>query len=255
MASKVVKDEEKLAKEEKAPKAEPKAEAKKAAPKKAAAAKAEVKEAPKAEVKEEAKEAPKAEKKAAKKGSGNKVSAIQPRLKVKYENEVRKALLEKYNYSSTMQIPGLSKIVINIGCGDATQDGKRLEEAVAELSQITGQKPVITKAKKSIASFKLREGQEIGCKVTLRGVRMWDFYDKLVSIALPRVRDFRGVSRNAFDGRGNYTLGIKEQLIFPEIEYDKVAKVRGMDIVIVTTARTDKEAYTLLELMGMPFAR
>ncbi|MCR5505764.1 MAG: 50S ribosomal protein L5 [Bacilli bacterium] len=191
----------------------------------------------------------------AKKASGNKASAIQPRLKVKYENEVRKALLEQYKYESVMQIPALSKIVVNIGCGDATQDGKRLEEAVAELTQITGQKPIITKAKKSIASFKLREGQEIGCKVTLRGVRMWDFYDKLVSIALPRVRDFRGVSRNAFDGRGNYTLGIKEQLIFPEIEYDKVAKVRGMDIVIVTTARTDKEAYRLLELMGMPFAR
>ena len=223
-------------------KAAPKAEAKK--------------EAPKAEVKAEVKEAPKAEpKKAAKKGSGNKVSAIQPRLKVKYENEVRKALLEKYNYSSTMQIPALNKIVINIGVGDATQDGKKLEIAVAELTQITGQKPIITKAKKSIASFKLREGQEIGCKVTLRGVRMWDFYDKLVSIALPRVRDFRGVSRNAFDGRGNYTLGIKEQLIFPEIDYDKVTKVRGMDIVIVTTAKNDEEAYTLLELMGMPFQR
>ena len=215
---------------------------------KAAAPKAEKVEAPKAE-------APKAEKKIAKKGAGNKVSAIQPRLKTKYENEVRKALMEKYNYSSTMQIPGLSKIVVNIGCGDATQDGKRLEEAVAELTQITGQKPIITKAKKSIASFKLREGQEIGCKVTLRGVRMWDFYDKLVSIALPRVRDFRGVSKNAFDGRGNYTLGIKEQLIFPEIDYDKVQKVRGMDIVIVTTARTDEEAFTLLDLMGMPFHR
>ena len=224
---------------------------------KAAAPKAEKKEtAPKAEKVEAPKaEAPKAEKKVAKKGAGNKVSAIQPRLKVKYENEVRKALLEKYNYSSTMQIPSLSKIVVNIGVGDATQDAKRLEEAVAELTQITGQKPIITKAKKSIASFKLREGQEIGCKVTLRGVRMWDFYDKLVSIALPRVRDFRGVSKNAFDGRGNYTLGIKEQLIFPEIDYDKVQKVRGMDIVIVTTARTDEEAFTLLDLMGMPFHR
>ena len=221
----------------------------KAAPKKAAAPKEEVKV-------DEVKEAPKAEKKVSKKtGKGNKVGAIQPRLKVKYENEVKKALLEKYKYSSVMQIPGLSKIVINIGCGDATQDGKRLEEAVAELSQITGQKPVITKAKKSIASFKLREGQEIGCKVDLRGVRMWDFFDKLVSIALPRVRDFRGVNRNAFDGRGNYTLGIKEQLIFPEIEYDKVQKVRGMDIVIVTTAKTDEEAYTLLDLLGMPFNR
>ena len=226
-----------------------KASTAKAAPKKEAAPKAAVKEeAPKAE-------APKAEKKVAKKGAGNKVASIQPRLKVKYEQEIRKALMEKYNYSSVMQIPALAKVVVNIGCGDATQDGKRLEEAVAELAQITGQKPVITKAKKSIASFKLREGQEIGCKVDLRGVRMWDFFDKLVSIALPRVRDFRGVSRNAFDGRGNYTLGIKEQLIFPEIDYDKVAKVRGMDIVIVTTAQTDAEAYTLLDLMGMPFQR
>ena len=226
-----------------------KASTAKAAPKKEAAPKAAVKEeAPKAE-------APKAEKKVAKKGAGNKVASIQPRLKVKYEQEIRKALMEKYNYSSVMQIPALAKVVVNIGCGDATQDGKRLEEAVAELAQITGQKPVITKAKKSIASFKLREGQEIGCKVDLRGVRMWDFFDKLVSIALPRVRDFRGVSRNAFDGRGSYTLGIKEQLIFPEIDYDKVQKVRGMDIVIVTTAQTDEEAYTLLDLLGMPFAR
>ena len=209
------------------------------------------KAAPKAEV--PVAEAPKAAKKPAKKSTGNKKAAIVNRLQTKYENEVRKALLEKYNYSSTMQIPALNKIVINIGVGDATQDAKRLEEAVAELAQITGQKPVITKAKKSIATFKLREGQEIGCKVTLRGLRMWDFFDKLVSIALPRVRDFRGVSRNAFDGRGNYTLGIKEQLIFPEIEYDKVAKVRGMDVVIVTTAKKDEEAYTLLELLGMPF--
>lgn len=211
------------------------------------------KAAPKAEA---TAEAPKAAKKPAKKtGAGNKKAAIVSRLQVKYENEVRKALMEKYNYSSSMQIPALNKIVINIGVGDATQDSKRLEEAVAELAQITGQKPVITKAKKSIATFKLREGQEIGCKVTLRGIRMWDFFDKLVSIALPRVRDFRGVSRNAFDGRGNYTLGIKEQLIFPEIEYDKVAKVRGMDVVIVTTATKDAEAYTLLELLGMPFHR
>ena len=216
---------------------------------------------PEVEVKEEKVEAPKATAKkeapkAAKKtGAGNKKAAVVNRLQVKYETEVKKALLEEYKYTSTMQIPALSKIVVNIGVGDATQDSKRLEEAVSELGQITGQKPVITKAKKSIASFKLREGQEIGCKVTLRGVRMWDFLDKLVSIALPRVRDFRGVSRNAFDGRGNYTLGIKEQLIFPEIEYDKVAKVRGMDIVIVTTAKTDKEAYTLLELLGMPFRR
>ncbi len=223
--------------------------AKKPAAKKPAAPKADKVEAP-------ATEAPKAAPKAAKKaGKGNKKAAITNRLQDKYENEIKKALMEKYNYSSVMQIPALSKIVINIGVGDATQDSKRLEEAVAELAQITGQKPIITKAKKSIATFKVREGQEIGCKVTLRGLRMWDFFDKLVSIALPRVRDFRGVSRNAFDGRGNYTLGIKEQLIFPEIDYDKVAKVRGMDIVIVTTARKDEEAFTLLELLGMPFHR
>ena len=223
---------------------EKKAPAKKAAPKKAAAPKAEapVEEAPKAP-------------KAKKASTGNKKAAIVSRVQVKYENEVRKALLEKYQYSSTMQIPALSKIVINIGVGDATQDSKKLEEAVSELTLISGQKPIITKAKKSIATFKLREGQEIGCKVTLRGLRMYDFFDKLVSIALPRVRDFRGVSKNAFDGRGNYTLGIKEQLIFPEIEYDKVAKVRGMDIVIVTTAKNDAEAYTLLDLLGMPFHR
>ena len=220
---------------------EKKAPAKKAAPKK---------EAPVAEV-EAKEEAPKAKKAKA----GNKKAAIVSRVQVKYENEVRKALMEKYNYSSTMQIPALSKIVINIGVGDATQDSKKLEEAVSELTLISGQKPIITKAKKSIATFKLREGQEIGCKVDLRGLRMYDFFDKLVSIALPRVRDFRGVSKNAFDGRGNYTLGIKEQLIFPEIDYDKVAKVRGMDIVIVTTAKNDAEAYTLLELLGMPFHR
>ena len=236
-------EEEAPAKEEKAPKAE---KVEEAAPAK--------EEKPAKEAKPAAKAEPKA-KVSHKTGKGNKKAAIVNRLQVKYENEIRKALLDEYKYSSPMQIPALSKIVINIGVGDATQDGKRLEEAVAELTQITGQKPIITKAKKSIATFKLREGQEIGCKVTLRGLRMWDFFDKLVSIALPRVRDFRGVSKNAFDGRGNYTIGIKEQLIFPEIEYDKVAKVRGMDIVIVTTAQTDKEAYTLLELMGMPFHR
>jgi large subunit ribosomal protein L5 len=163
--------------------------------------------------------------------------------------------MEKYHYDSVMEIPSINKIVINIGVGDATGDAKRLETSVNELTLITGQKPVVTKAKKSIASFKLREGQEIGCKVTLRGKRMYEFLDKLVSISLPRVHDFRGVSRNAFDGRGCYTLGIKEQSIFPEIEYDKIQKVRGMDIVIVTTANTDQEAYTLLELLGMPFQR
>jgi large subunit ribosomal protein L5 len=220
--------------------------------KKAPAKKAAPKAAPKAEA--AAEEAPKAPK-AKKASKGNKKAAIVSRVQVKSENEVRKALLEKYQYSSTMQIPALSKIVINIGVGDATQDSKKLEEAVSELTLISGQKPIITKAKKSIATFKLREGQEIGCKVTLRGLRMYDFFDKLVSIALPRVRDFRGVSKNAFDGRGNYTLGIKEQLIFPEIDYDKVAKVRGMDIVIVTTAKNDAEAYTLLDLLGMPFHR
>ena len=183
----------------------------------------------------------------------NKVRAKSTRLLDRYESEIKKALMEKYNYSSVMQIPHLDKVVINIGVGEATADKKQLEEAVKELAIITGQKPVTTKAKKSIATFKLREGQEIGCKVTLRGVRMYEFIDKLVSIALPRVRDFRGVSKNAFDGHGNYTLGVKEQLIFPEIEYDKVSKIRGMDIVIVTTAQTDEEAYSLLELIGMPF--
>ena len=220
--------------------------------KKAPAKKAAPKAAPKAEA--AAEEAPKAPK-AKKASKGNKKAAIISRVQVKYENEVRKALLEKYQYSSTMQIPALSKIVINIGVGDATQDSKKLEEAVSELTLISGQKPIITKAKKSIATFKLREGQEIGCKVDLRGLRMYDFFDKLVSIALPRVRDFRGVSKNAFDGRGNYTLGIKEQLIFPEIDYDKVAKVRGMDINFITTAKTDEEARELLTLFNMPFAK
>ena len=187
--------------------------------------------------------------------TGNKPASYTNRVKTKYETEVKKALVEKFSYTSIMQVPALKKIVINIGVGDAISDAKRLETSVNELTLITGQKPVVTKAKKSIASFKLREGQEIGCKVTLRGKRMYEFLDKLVSISLPRVHDFRGVSRNAFDGRGNYTLGIKEQSIFPEIDYDKVTKVRGMDIVIVTTAKNDQEAFTLLELMGMPFQR
>lgn len=177
------------------------------------------------------------------------------RLNEKYKSEVVAKLMETYKYDSVMQVPALNKIVINVGVGDATSNSKLLEDAVRDLQIISGQKPVITKAKKSIASFKLREGMAIGCKVTLRGERMYEFFDKLVSITLPRVRDFRGVSRNAFDGRGNYTLGVKEQLIFPEIDFDKVGKVRGLDIVIVTTANTDKEAYTLLELMGMPFAK
>ncbi len=177
------------------------------------------------------------------------------RLNQRYNEEIVKKLMDKYNYSSVMQAPKLVKIVVNMRVGDAIGNPKALEEAVEELGAITGQKPVITKAKKSIANFKLREGMQIGCKVTLRGERMYDFFDKLVTISLPRVRDFRGVSRTAFDGRGNYTLGIKEQLIFPEINYDKVAIVRGMDIVIVTTANTNEEAYSLLEELGMPFTK
>lgn len=177
------------------------------------------------------------------------------RLKEKYTGEIVPALVKKYEYTSVMQVPHLEKIVINIGVGDATANSKLLDDAVADLTVISGQKPQITKSKKSIASFKLRANQAIGCKVTLRGERMYEFFDKLVTISLPRVRDFRGVSKNAFDGRGNYTLGVKEQLIFPEIDYDKIGKLRGMDIVVVTTAKTDEEAYTLLEMLGMPFAK
>lgn len=200
--------------------------------------------------------APEVKKAPAKKVSkGNKVRKESTRLLDKYENEIKKELMAKYKYSSVMEVPHLDKIVINIGVGDALTNAKLLEESVNELGLITGQRPVITRAKKSIANFKLREGQAIGCKVTLRGVRMYEFYDRLVSIALPRVRDFRGVSKNSFDGHGNYTLGVKEQLIFPEIDYDKVSKIRGMDIVIVTTARSDEEASSLLEALGMPFAR
>lgn len=175
------------------------------------------------------------------------------RLKERYENEIVKSLMTKFNYSSVMQVPSMEKIVINIGVGDAVSNSKLLDEAVEELTLITGQKPVITKAKKSIAGFKLREGMPIGCKVTLRGERMYEFLDKLISISLPRVRDFRGVPKNSFDGRGNYTLGIKEQLIFPEINFDKVNKIRGMDIVFVTTAKTDEEGHELLAQLGMPF--
>lgn len=177
------------------------------------------------------------------------------RLEVRYKKEVVANLVKKFNYKSVMQAPKLNKIVINMGVGEATGNAKLLEDAVKELTLIAGQKPVVTKAKKSEASFKLREGQEIGCKVTLRGVKMYDFFDKLVTISLPRVRDFRGVSRNAFDGHGNYTLGVKEQLIFAEIDFDQVNKVRGMDVVIVTTAQTDEEAQALLAELGMPFAR
>ena len=177
------------------------------------------------------------------------------RLQEKYLTSVRNELANKFAYKSSMQVPKLEKIVINMGCGDAVANAKVLDDAVEELTIIAGQKPIITKAKKSIANFKLREGMPIGCKVTLRGERMYQFFDKLVSVALPRVRDFHGVNPNAFDGRGNYTLGVKEQLIFPEINFDKIKKVRGMDIVIVTTANTDEEGRTLLSLMGMPFKK
>ena len=175
------------------------------------------------------------------------------RLQEKYNNLVKPELINQFNYSSSMEIPRLEKIVVNMGVGDAVSNSKVLDDAVAELQAITGQKPVVTKAKKSIASFKLREGMPIGCKVTLRGERMYEFLDKLISISLPRVRDFHGINDNAFDGRGNYTLGIKEQLIFPEINFDNIKKMRGMDIVIVTTANTDEEGRALLSLLGMPF--
>ena len=177
------------------------------------------------------------------------------RVQQKYLDVVKPALMKKFNYTSVMQAPKLDKIIINIGCGDAINNSKLLDAAVEDLTAISGQKPVVTKAKKSIAAFKLREGAAIGCKVTLRGERMYEFYDKLVSIALPRVRDFRGLSKDSFDGRGNYTLGIKEQIIFPEIDFDKVDRTRGMDIVIVTSAKTNEEAKALLTQMGMPFKK
>lgn len=175
------------------------------------------------------------------------------RLKEKYVSEIVPSLREKYSYKSVMEVPKLDKIVVNMGVGDATTNAKLLEAAMNDLAIITGQKPVATKAKKAIAGFKVREGQAIGCKVTLRGEKMYNFLDKLISITLPRVRDFRGISNKAFDGRGNYTLGLTEQLIFPEIEYDNVVKVRGMDIVFVTSAKTNEEAYDLLKGFGMPF--
>ena len=174
-------------------------------------------------------------------------------LKEQYEKVVVPALMKKFNYKSVMQVPKLEKIVINIGLGDVKENPKSLDNAVAELAMITGQKPIVTKAKKSIAAFKLREGVNVGCKVTLRAGKMYDFAYKLFNVALPRVRDFRGLSNKSFDGRGNYSLGIKEQLIFPEIEYDKIDKTRGMDIIVVTTAKTDEEAKELLTLLGMPF--
>jgi len=177
------------------------------------------------------------------------------RLNEAYNNEIKDAMMKKFGYKNAMQIPKIEKIVINMGVGEAKENAKLLDAAVKDLEQIAGQKVVVTRAKKSVANFKLREGQPIGCKVTLRGAKMYEFADRLINLALPRVRDFRGVNPNAFDGRGNYALGIKEQLIFPEIEYDKVDKVRGMDIIVVTTAKTDEEARELLTLFGMPFKK
>ena len=176
-------------------------------------------------------------------------------LKEKYKSEVVPELMKKFNYKSVMQVPKLEKIVINMGVSDVRENAKALENAMRDLTIITGQKVVSTKAKKSIAGFKIREGMEIGCKVTLRDMKMYDFAEKLFAVALPRVRDFRGLSPNSFDGRGNYSMGVKEQLIFPEIEYDKIDKIRGMDIIFVTTAKTDEEAKALLELLGMPFSK
>ena len=176
------------------------------------------------------------------------------RLKEKYKADAAPQLMKRFGYKSPMQIPRLEKIVVNVGCGEARDNAKILDAVVADISKITGQKPVVTKARKSVANFKLREGMNVGVKVTLRSERMWEFLDRLFNVALPRVRDFRGISPNAFDGRGNYALGLKEQLIFPEIDYDKIDKLRGMDIVFVTTAKTDEEAKALLGLMGMPFS-
>ena len=177
------------------------------------------------------------------------------RLKETYKSETAPALMKKFQYKSVMQIPKIDKIVVNVGCGDARDNPKIVEAVVSDLKQITGQKPVLCKAKKSVANFKLREGMTIGSKVTLRGDRMYEFLDRLFNLALPRVRDFRGINPNSFDGRGNYSMGVKEQLIFPEIDYDKIDKVRGMDICLITTAKTDEEARELLTLMGAPFAR
>ena len=177
------------------------------------------------------------------------------RLKDLYNNEIVEALTKKFGYKNIMEVPKLDKIVVNMGVGEAKENAKVLDSAVADMEKITGQKAVITKAKKSVANFKLREGQAIGCKTTLRGEKMYEFADRLINLALPRVRDFRGVNPNGFDGRGNYSLGIKEQIIFPEIEYDKVDKVRGMDVIFVTTAKTDEEARELLRLFGMPYAK
>ena len=178
-----------------------------------------------------------------------------PRLRDKYQSDVAPALMKKFNYKSPMQIPKLDKIIVNVGCGDAKENAKVLDAVVADITAITGQRAVVTRARKSVANFKLREGQAVGVKVTLRADRMWEFLDRLFNVALPRVRDFRGINPNSFDGRGNYNMGIKEQLIFPEIEYDKIDAVRGMDICFVTTAQNDEEARELLTLMGAPFAK
>lgn len=177
------------------------------------------------------------------------------RLKEQYENEIKDAMIKKFGYKNVMEVPKLDKVVVNMGVGEAKENAKILEAAVKDMETITGQKAVVTKAKKSVANFKIREGMAIGCKVTLRGEKMYEFFDRLVNLALPRVRDFRGINPNSFDGRGNYALGIKEQLIFPEIEYDKIDKIRGMDIIIVTTANTDEEGRELLAQFGMPFAK
>ena len=176
-------------------------------------------------------------------------------LKERYLSEIVPALEKSFNFSNVMQVPRISKVVVNIGLGEALDNAKAIDAATSDMTQITGQKPVVTKARKSIANFKLREGRAIGVRVTLRGDRMWAFLDRLMNIALPRVRDFRGISPNAFDGRGNYTLGLREQLVFPEIEYDKIDKIRGMEITIVTTARTDEEGRQLLQMLGMPFRK
>ena len=178
-----------------------------------------------------------------------------PRMKARYEQDVAPALMKKFTYKSSMQIPRIDKVVVNVGCGDARDNAKILDAVVADMGKITGQKAVVTKARKSVANFKVREGMPVGVKVTLRGARMWEFLDRLLNVALPRVRDFRGISPTSFDGRGNYALGLKEQLIFPEIEYDKIDKIRGMDIVICTTAKTDEEARELLSLIGAPFSK
>lgn len=240
----------------------------KAAPKKKTAKKEEVKK----EVKTSKEPAKKQEEKVVKEASvkevettpkkevkkasdGHKEPKVLNRVEKRYKEEIVPELIKQFNYTSVMQVPKLHKIVLNMGVGDALQNAKNLDDAVKELALIAGQQPVVTKAKKSIANYKLRAGQKIGCKVTLRGLKMYDFFDKLITIALPRVRDFRGVSKNSFDGKGNYSLGVKEQLIFPEIDFDSIGKIRGMDIVIVTTAHTDEEAFALLKALGMPFKR